>query len=41
MRREEEIGRAGTPPLEPPLLRLRWRDAGYHQASSLQHAHYK
>ena len=32
---------SGTPPMEPPLLRLRWRDAGYAQTSSQQHAEYE
>ena len=32
---------SGTPPMEPPLLRLRWRDAGYAQTSSQQHAQYE
>ncbi|CAL5229959.1 g13388 [Coccomyxa viridis] len=32
--REEQSGQAGTPPMEPPLLRLRWRDAGYAQTSA-------
>ena len=36
LEREELSGRAGAPPLEPPLLRLRWRDAGYQPPGSQQ-----
>ena len=34
------LAMAGTPPMEPPLLRLRWRDASYAQTSQ-QHAEYE
>lgn len=36
-----KLGLAGMPPMEPPLLRLRWRDAAYAWSSSQQHAYYE